>query len=46
MMKSNERLEQLENLLNVECLKYENNCVACPYQKECDEYQKMISHEK
>lgn len=35
------RLEELEELLNVECPKYESDCTTCPYAKECKEYSKQ-----
>ena len=37
---SNEFAE-LENLLNYVCNKFENNCVNCPYKKECEQYSKL-----
>lgn len=36
-----ERFEELENLLIEQCKKYESDCTACPYRKECDEYEKL-----
>lgn len=33
-------VKDLENLLEKECGKYENDCSKCPYRKECDEYAK------
>lgn len=39
----NKRLEELENLLDAECGKYESDCSKCPHQKECEEYIKLYS---
>lgn len=36
-----ERFEELENLLIDQCKKYESDCTACPYRKECEEYEKL-----
>ena len=38
----NERFAELENLLEMECGKYESNCTTCPYRKECEEYEKLF----
>lgn len=35
------RLQELETLLMQECEKYEKDCTACPYNKECDEYARL-----
>lgn len=32
-----ERLKELEELLNAECEKYEDDCSKCPYSSECEE---------
>lgn len=40
-MKELERFIELEKLLERECDKYEDNCSTCPYQKECEEYEKL-----
>ena len=34
----NDRLLELEMILNKECNKYENDCNKCLYNKECQEY--------
>lgn len=39
--KDNERLLELEMILNEECNKYENDCNKCLYNKECQEYCKI-----
>lgn len=39
--KDNERLLELEMILNKECSKYENDCNKCLYNKECQEYCKI-----
>lgn len=39
------RIEELEKLLDIECPKYDEDCSKCPYQKECDEYDKLYSEE-
>ena len=36
-----ERIKELENILNDVCGTYENDCTKCPKQKECEEYQKI-----
>lgn len=36
-----ERFVELENLLTKECEKYEKDCAACPYAKECEEYKNL-----
>lgn len=38
-----ERIKELEILLMKECEKHEDNCTACPYTKECDEYARLNS---
>ena len=35
------RLNELENLLENECHKYDSNCSACPYFKECKEFSHL-----
>ena len=37
----NERIKELEKLLERECLKNENDCTKCPYSKECNEYARL-----
>lgn len=34
--------EELETLLEVECPKYENDCAACPYFCNCDQYSQIM----
>lgn len=36
-----EKIQELENILMQECEKYEKDCAACPYTKECDEYARL-----
>lgn len=36
-----ERIKELEKLLNSVCGQYEDNCEKCPYNKECEEYAKL-----
>lgn len=38
---SNEKIKELEELLEKECGNYENDCTTCPYSKECNEYAKF-----
>jgi len=40
-MKNETRIKELENILEKECSKYEDNCKSCPYFKECNEYEKL-----
>ena len=35
------RKEDIENLLNVECPKYEDDCTKCPYSELCNEYSRL-----
>lgn len=41
---SNEKIKELEEILEKECWKYENDCTTCPYSKECDEYAKLTDN--
>lgn len=41
LVQKNTRFEELEQLLNSECGKYENDCSKCPHQEECNEYEKL-----
>lgn len=36
-----ERLKELEQKLEKECGKYENDCTTCPHKAECDEYAEL-----
>ena len=36
-----ERIEELENILEAECPRYENDCTTCPYAKQCAEYARL-----
>lgn len=40
-MNTKESFVELENLLTKECEKYEKDCAACPYAKECEEYKNL-----
>lgn len=42
----NERVKEIETLLERECPKYENNCNTCPYSKECDEYARETEEDE
>lgn len=35
------RLEELENMLERECPKYDEDCTTCPHSKECNEYSHL-----
>jgi hypothetical protein len=36
-----ERIKELEKILEAVCEKYESDCNKCPKQKECEEYSKL-----
>lgn len=36
-----ERIEELERILTINCVVYEDDCTTCPYAKECEEYSKL-----
>lgn len=36
-----ERLKELEELLNKNCEKYEDDCTTCPHRAECEEYIRL-----
>lgn len=36
-----ERFAELENILETECPKHENDCTTCPYAKQCEEYARL-----
>ena len=36
-----ERIKELENILEAVCETYEDDCSKCPRQKECEEYCKL-----
>ena len=36
-----ERLNELEQKLEKECSKYEDDCSTCPCKTECDEYAEI-----
>lgn len=40
------RFDFLENLLEPECRKYEDDCDTCPFKKECDEYMRIVTEEE
>lgn len=46
LLQKNTRFEELEQLLNSECEKYENDCSKCPYNTECNEYCKLSNTKK
>lgn len=35
---TNKEFKFLEELLSRECSKYENNCITCPYNEDCNRY--------
>lgn len=35
------RLEELENMLESECPKYNEDCTTCPHSEECNEYSHL-----
>ena len=37
------RKQELETLLEKECPKYEKDCTSCPYDKECNELERLIN---
>lgn len=37
------KLEELENVLEIICEQYENDCSKCPGQKECEEYSHIYN---
>ena len=39
-----ERFVELNDLLMAKCHKYEKDCTACPYSKECEEYSKYSEY--
>ena len=46
MRKNENRFKELENLLESECGKCDNDCKSCPYVKECEEYKKLYGANK
>lgn len=36
-----ERIKELEKILESVCGKYEDDCTKCLYKKECEEYSKF-----
>ena len=36
-----ERIAELEKILNEVCEKHENDCSKCPKKAECEEYYKL-----
>ena len=42
----NERIIELEKILEKVCGTYENNCNNCPRKKECEEYCKLSQIEE
>ena len=36
-----ERIIELEKILNEVCGEHENDCSKCPRQKECEEYYRL-----
>ena len=37
-----DKIKELETLLEKECPKYENDCTKCPYNEECNEYARIV----
>jgi hypothetical protein len=39
----NERIKELEEILETVCEKHEDDCSKCPKQKECEEYSNICN---